>query len=52
MVSSEQSVSNAFTSAGLIPGHVDFTKYVVPRSTTPLGVFMTLTFHWFLPTDR
>ena len=29
VISSEQSVSNAFTSAGLIPGHVDFTKYVV-----------------------
>lgn len=29
VVSSEQSVANAFTTAGLIPGHVDFTKYVV-----------------------
>jgi sulfonate transport system substrate-binding protein len=29
VVSSEQSVANAFTAAGLIPGRVDFTKYVV-----------------------
>jgi sulfonate transport system substrate-binding protein len=29
VVSSEQSVANAFTAAGLIPGHVDFTQYVV-----------------------
>jgi sulfonate transport system substrate-binding protein len=28
VVSSEQSVSDAFTAAGLIPGHVDFTRYV------------------------
>jgi hypothetical protein len=28
VVSSEQSVSDAFTTAGLIPVHVDFTKYV------------------------
>jgi sulfonate transport system substrate-binding protein len=28
VVSSEQSVANAFTVAGLIPGHVDFSKYV------------------------
>ncbi len=27
VVNSEQSVSNAFTSAGLIPGHVDFKDY-------------------------
>ena len=29
VVGSEQSVANAFTTAGLIPGHVDFAKYVV-----------------------
>jgi sulfonate transport system substrate-binding protein len=28
VVSSEQSVSNAFTSAGLIPGHVNFSQFV------------------------
>jgi sulfonate transport system substrate-binding protein len=28
VVSSEQSVSNAFTSAGLIPGHVNFSDFV------------------------
>jgi sulfonate transport system substrate-binding protein len=28
VISSEQQVSNAFTAAGLIPGHVDFTKFV------------------------
>ena len=28
VVSSEQQVSNAFTAAGLIPGHVDFSKFV------------------------
>jgi sulfonate transport system substrate-binding protein len=27
VVASEQSISNAFTSAGLIPGHVDFADY-------------------------
>ena len=27
VVSAEQSVSNAFTSAGLIPGHVDFKNF-------------------------
>lgn len=28
VITSEQQVSNAFTVAGLIPGHVDFTKFV------------------------
>ena len=28
VVTSEQQVSNAFTAAGLIPGHVDFSKFV------------------------
>jgi sulfonate transport system substrate-binding protein len=28
VVSSEQSVSNAFTAAGLIPGHVDFSDFI------------------------
>jgi sulfonate transport system substrate-binding protein len=28
VVGSEQQVSNAFTTAGLIPGHVDFSKFV------------------------
>ncbi|HEY9243404.1 MAG TPA: aliphatic sulfonate ABC transporter substrate-binding protein [Streptosporangiaceae bacterium] len=28
IVASEQQVSNAFTAAGLIPGHVDFSKFV------------------------
>ena len=28
IVTSEQQVSNAFTAAGLIPGHVDFSKFV------------------------
>jgi sulfonate transport system substrate-binding protein len=28
VITSEQQVSNAFTAAGLIPGHVDFTKFV------------------------
>jgi sulfonate transport system substrate-binding protein len=28
VVASEQQVSNAFTTSGLIPGHVDFSKYV------------------------
>ena len=28
VVSSEQQVANAFTTAGLIPGHVDFAKFV------------------------
>jgi sulfonate transport system substrate-binding protein len=29
VVGSEQSISNAFSSAGLIPGHVDFAQYAV-----------------------
>ncbi len=37
VISSEQSVSNAFTSAGLIPGHVDFTKYVVTSFNNTAG---------------
>jgi sulfonate transport system substrate-binding protein len=28
VVASEQQVSNAFTASGLVPGHVDFSKYV------------------------
>ena len=28
VISSEQQVSDAFTAAGLIPGHVDFAKFV------------------------
>jgi sulfonate transport system substrate-binding protein len=29
VISSEQSIANAFTAAGLIPGHVDFADYAV-----------------------
>jgi sulfonate transport system substrate-binding protein len=29
VISSEQSIANAFTAAGLIPGHVDFANYAV-----------------------
>ena len=28
VITSEQRVSDAFTAAGLIPGHVDFSKFV------------------------
>jgi ABC-type nitrate/sulfonate/bicarbonate transport system substrate-binding protein len=37
VVSSEQSVSNAFTTAGLIPGHVDFSDFVVTSFNDTLG---------------
>jgi sulfonate transport system substrate-binding protein len=37
VISSEQSVSNAFTSAGLIPSHVDFNDYAVTTFNNILG---------------
>jgi len=37
VISSEQSVSNAFTSAGLIPSHVNFTDYAVTTFNNILG---------------
>jgi sulfonate transport system substrate-binding protein len=37
VVSSEQSVSDAFTTAGLIPVHVDFTKYVDTAFNSTVG---------------
>jgi sulfonate transport system substrate-binding protein len=37
VISSEQSVSNAFTSAGLIPGHVNFNDYAVTTFNNILG---------------
>jgi hypothetical protein len=51
VVSAEQSVSDAFTTAGLIPGHVDFRNFPYSGfNDTVGGGLMTLTFHWFLPT--
>ena len=52
VITSEQQVSDAFTKAGLIPVHVDFSDYVVTsfNDTRERGV-MTLTFDWFLPTS-
>ena len=37
VISSEQSVANAFTKAGLIPGHVDFSNYAVTNFNSILG---------------
>ena len=37
VLSSEQSVSNAFTTAGLIPSHVDFKDYAVTTFNNILG---------------
>jgi sulfonate transport system substrate-binding protein len=37
VVSSEQQVSNAFTSAGLIPGHVDFSNFVDTSFNNTVG---------------
>ena len=37
VISSEQSVANAFTAAGLIPSHVDFTNYAVTTFNSILG---------------
>ena len=37
VISSEQSVSNAFTSSGLIPSHVDFNDYAVTTFNNILG---------------
>jgi sulfonate transport system substrate-binding protein len=37
VISSEQSVANAFSSAGLIPGHVDFNDYAVETYNNLLG---------------
>src|ERR1039457_6690248 len=37
VVSSEQQVSNAFTAAGLIPGHVDFSNFVDTAFNNTVG---------------
>ncbi|HTZ93912.1 MAG TPA: ABC transporter substrate-binding protein [Streptosporangiaceae bacterium] len=37
VISSEQSVANAFTAAGLIPSHVDFADYAVTTFNSILG---------------
>jgi sulfonate transport system substrate-binding protein len=37
VITSEQSIANAFTAAGLIPGHVDFTKYAVTAFNNTAG---------------
>ncbi len=37
VISAEQSVANAFTSAGLIPGHVNFNNYAVTTFNSILG---------------
>jgi sulfonate transport system substrate-binding protein len=37
VISSEQSVANAFTAAGLIPGHVDFSKFAVTTYNSLVG---------------
>lgn len=37
VVSSEQAVANAFTAAGLIPGHVDFANFAVTTYNNLLG---------------
>jgi sulfonate transport system substrate-binding protein len=37
VVSAEQQVSNAFTSAGLIPGHVNFANFVVTSFNDTAG---------------
>jgi sulfonate transport system substrate-binding protein len=37
VISAEQGVANAFTTAGLIPGHVDFSNYAVTTFNNVLG---------------
>jgi sulfonate transport system substrate-binding protein len=37
VISSEQSIANAFSSAGLIPGHVDFSRFAVTTYNGILG---------------
>jgi len=37
VITSEQSVANAFTAAGLIPGHVDFSNFAVTSFNSVLG---------------
>jgi sulfonate transport system substrate-binding protein len=37
VVSTEQSIANVFTAAGLIPGHVDFAKYSVTTFNNTAG---------------
>jgi sulfonate transport system substrate-binding protein len=37
VISSEQSIANAFTAAGLIPGHVDFANFAVTTYNSILG---------------
>jgi len=37
VIGSEQSAPNASTSSGLIPGHADFTKYVVTSFNNTAG---------------
>jgi sulfonate transport system substrate-binding protein len=37
VISGEQSVANAFTAAGLIPGHVDFSKFAVTTYNSLVG---------------
>lgn len=37
VISSEQSIANAFTAAGLIPGHVDFANFAVTTYNNILG---------------
>jgi len=51
-VRSEQSISDAFSAAGLIPGHVNFAQ-LRGHDLQQHGRsgFMTLVFHWFLPTS-
>ena len=37
VIASEQSIANAFTAAGLIPGHVDFASYAVSTFNSTAG---------------
>ena len=37
VITSEQQVSDAFTAAGLIPGHVDFSNFVVTSFNSTVG---------------
>jgi sulfonate transport system substrate-binding protein len=37
VISSEQSIANAFTTSGLIPGHVDFANYAVSTFNSTAG---------------
>jgi hypothetical protein len=37
VITSEQQVSDAFTAAGLIPGHVDFSKFAVTSFNAVVG---------------